>query len=129
MIIAWSIVLALVAGGVAAMMPRKFKAELSITPVVNNKSGTALGGIAALAGATLNTGYQLTPARMVELLKSRSVLSGVGHSRMPNGNEAVIDRLLGEKYTRNDEEEIANHLGKLLSVATNKETGTIGVSI
>lgn len=128
-IIAWSIVLALVAAGAAALMPRKFKAELSITPVVNNKSGTALGGIAALAGATLNTGYQLTPARMVELLKSRSVLAGVGHSRMPNANEAVIDRLLGEKYTRNDEEEIANHLGKLLNVATNKETGTIAVSI
>ena len=75
-IIVWSVTLALLAGLIAFLMPLKYKAELSLTPVVNNKSGTALGGFAALAGATLNTGYQLTPTRMVELLKSRTVLAG-----------------------------------------------------
>ncbi|HEX6575777.1 MAG TPA: Wzz/FepE/Etk N-terminal domain-containing protein, partial [Gemmatimonadaceae bacterium] len=68
MIIVGSIILALAAGGISALMPRKYKAELSLTPVMNNKSTTALGGFAALAGASLNTGYQLTPQRMVELL-------------------------------------------------------------
>jgi len=124
------IVISLAVGGFAAVMPRKYKAELSLTPVVNNKSATALGGFAAIAGATLNTGYQLTPARMVELLKSRVVLAGVGKSRIPsNPSETVIDHFLGEKYTGNDPEEIAKHLATVLSILTNKETGTITVSI
>ena len=129
-IILGSILIALAVGGLVALTPRKYKAELSLTPVVNNKSGTALGGIAALAGATLNTGYQLTPARMVELLKSRTVLAGVGMSRInANSDQTVIDRFLGEKYTRNDEEEVEKHLERLLQVYTNKETGTITVSV
>lgn len=116
-------------GAFAALKPRKFKAELSLTPVVSNKSTTALGGFAALAGATLNTGYQLTPSRMVELLKSRAVLAGVGKSTIPNGpRETVIDRFLGEKYTRNDPEEIAKQLTRSLNVVTSKETGTITLS-
>jgi uncharacterized protein involved in exopolysaccharide biosynthesis len=128
-IIAWSIAIALVTGGIAALMPRKYKAELSLTPVVNNKSGSALGGIAALAGATLSTGYQLTPARMVELLKSRTVLAGVGKSRASANGESVIDRFLGEHYDRNDDEEIQAHLAKVIDVGTNKETGTITVAV
>lgn len=129
-IIFWSLAIALLTGGIAALMPRKYKAELSLTPVVNSKSTTALGGFAALAGATLNAGYQLTPARMVELIRSRTVLAGVGRSRIrPGSNETVIDRLLGEKYTRNDEDEIEKQLEKLLSVSSNKETGTIAVSV
>ena len=129
-IILGSMLLAALTAGVVAMIPRKYRAELSLTPVVNNRSGTALGGFAALAGATLNTGYQLTPARMVELLKSRTVLAGVGRSRIGNDRpETVIDRFLGEKYTRNDEEEIQKHLQRILNVFTNKETGTITVAV
>lgn len=129
-IVVGAILIGLAVGGIAALTPRKYKAELSLTPVVNNKSSTALGGFAALAGATLNTGYQLTPARMVELLKSRTVLAGVGASRVnPNASETVIDRFLDEKYTRNDDEEIEKHLARVLTVITNKETGTITVSV
>ncbi len=129
-IILVTVFLALATGAVAAVMPRKYKAELSLTPVVNNKSASALGGFAALAGASLNTGYTLTPQRMVELLKSRTVLAGVGQSRVtPNSSETVIDRFLGEKYTRNDQEEIEKHLERLLNVVTNKETGTITVAV
>ena len=117
-------------GAFAALTPRRFKAELSLTPVVSTKSTTALGGIAALAGATLNSGYQLTPARMVELLKSRAVLAGVGKSVIPGSQkETVIDRFLGEKYTRNDPEEIAKQLTRSLGIVTNKETGTITLSV
>jgi uncharacterized protein involved in exopolysaccharide biosynthesis len=129
-IIVWSVALAVLVGVIALLMPLKYKAELSLTPVVNNKSSTALGGFAALAGATLNNGYQLTPTRMVELLKSRTVLAGVGMSRVtPSKPETVIDRLLGEKYTRNDEEEVEKKLERLLSVGSSKETGTISVSV
>ena len=131
-IILGSILLALAVGGLVALMPKKYKAELSLTPVVNSKSNGTLGGIAALAGATLNTGYQLTPARMVELLKSRTVLAGVGMSRIsPNRDERIIDRLLGRKYTPEDEEqqEVEKRLERRLTVKTNKETGTITVSI
>jgi uncharacterized protein involved in exopolysaccharide biosynthesis len=117
--------------GVAAFVPaRKYKAKLSLTPVVNNRSSSALGGIAALAGATLQQGYQLTPARMVELIQSRAVLAGVGMSSVkPGGSERIIDRVLGEKYDRNDAEEVAKHLETLLTTTTNKETGTIDVAI
>lgn len=129
-IILWSTAIALTTAGVFAALPKKYKAGLSLTPVVNNKSATALGGIAAIAGATLNTGYQLTPARMMELLTSRSVLAGVGMSPMtPGGQERVIDRLLGKRYGRNDEEEVERKVQKFLSVSANKETGTIAVSV
>ena len=125
-----SLFLAAATAASIALTPRKFKAELSLTPVMNNKSTTALGGFAALAGATLNTGYQLTPARMVELLKSRAVLAGVGKSRIGGDRgETVIDRLLGETYTRADEEEISRRLARLLAVSTNKETGTVIVAV
>jgi uncharacterized protein involved in exopolysaccharide biosynthesis len=123
-------VLTLGVGIVAFVLPRKYKAELSLTPVVNSRSSSALGGIAALAGATLQTGYQLTPARMVELIKSRAVLAGVGLSTIkPGGSDRIIDRVLDERYDRNDAEEVAKQLEKLLSTTTNKETGTIQVAI
>lgn len=124
------VLVSLATGGIAALMPRKFKAELALTPVTSTKSTTALGGIGALVGATLNTGYQLTPSRMVELLKERVVLAGVGRSPVPgHPSDKVIDRVLDEKYTRNDPEEIAKHMAKLLNVVTNKETGTITVAV
>lgn len=129
-IVVGSILVALATAAFVASTPRKHKAELSLTPVVSNKSTTALGGIAALAGASINTGYQLTPARMVELLQSRTVLAGVGKSQVtPATRETVIERFLGEKYTRNDEEEIEKHLERLLSVSTNKETGTVTLAV
>jgi uncharacterized protein involved in exopolysaccharide biosynthesis len=129
-IITGVIFVSLVTGAAAALVPRRYKAEVSLTPVISSKSTSALGGIAALAGATLNTGYQLTPARMVELLKSRYVLNGVGNSPVPgNPPQTVIDRIMEEKYTRNDPEEITKQLTKLLNIATNKETGTITVAI
>ena len=114
----------------AAAKPRKFKAELSLTPVVNNRSAQALGGIAALAGATLQTGYQLTPARLVELLRSRVVLAGVGFSRVGNSSrQRVIDRVLDKQYDLNDAEDVAKHLNELMSVEASKETGTIALAV
>jgi uncharacterized protein involved in exopolysaccharide biosynthesis len=125
-----SILIAGIVGGLAVFSPRKFRAEVALTPVVNSKSSTALGGFAALAGATLQTGYQLTPARMVELLKSRTVLSGVGMSRIrSDAAETIIDRIMGEKYTRNERHEVAKRLSRLLVVTANKETGTITVAV
>lgn len=113
----------------AATRPRKYKAEMSLIPVVNNRSAQALGGLAALAGATLQTGYQLTPARMVELLKSRGVLAGVGFSPIGSKGQRVIDRIMEEPYDRNDAEEVAKRLTKLMDVGSNKETGTIRLSV
>ena len=128
-IVAFVILTSLAVGAYAFLQPRKYKAELSVTPVVNNRASPALGGIAALAGATLQQGYQLTPARMVELIKSRRVLAGVGMSTVsPNGNTTIIERVLDEEYTRNDPEEVEKHIERLLTVVTNKETGTITVS-
>ncbi len=129
-IAAFVILTSLAIGIVAFMAPRKFKAELSVTPVLSSRSSPALGGIAALAGATLQQGYQLTPARMVELIRSRRVLAGVGMSTVVGSSGAtVIDRLLEEEYTRNDPEEVEKHLERLVTVGTNKETGTITISV
>ena len=55
-IIAGAILIGLAVGIFAMLQPRKYKAELTITPVVSNKSTSTLGGFAALAGASLNTG-------------------------------------------------------------------------
>jgi uncharacterized protein involved in exopolysaccharide biosynthesis len=122
------LIAALVALG-AALSPRKYKAELTLTPVTNSRSSSpALSGIAALAGATLQMGYQLTPARMVELLTSRAVLSGVGLSALRPG-ERVIDRALGNDKRITDAEQIAKYLRKLTAVGSNKETGTISVAV
>ncbi len=124
------IMLTLAVGVIAFVMPRKYEAALSLTPVVNSRSSSALGGIAALAGATLQTGYQLTPARMVELIESRAVLSGVGFSQIKSGGqERIIDGVLGKRYDGNDAQQVAKQLTKLLTTATNKETGTINVAI
>ncbi len=130
MILVGVILISLAVAVIAFAIPRKYKAELSVSPVVNSKSGSALGGIAALAGATLQNGYQLTPARMVELIRSRAVLSGVGYSRIkPDGSERIIDRVLDEHYTLNDAEDVGHHLEKLVTVTTNKETGTVVLAV
>jgi len=122
----------LISGAVAAataVMPRKFKAELTLTPVTNSRSSSpALSGIAALAGATLQMGYQLTPARMVELLTSRAVLSGVGFSQL-TADQRVIDRALGNGKRIQDAEQIARYLRKRVSVGSSKETGTISLAV
>ncbi len=124
------VLLTLAVGIIAFLTPRKYKAELSLTPVINSRSASALGGLAAFAGAALQTGYQLTPARMVELIRSRAVLAGVGLSpSKPGGRERIIDRVLGRTFDGNDAEDVAKHVGKLLTASTNKETGTIQVAI
>lgn len=124
------VALTLAVGVFAFAMPRKYKAELSLTPVVSSRSSSALGGIAALAGATLQTGYQLTPARMVELIRSRAVLGGVGLSTVkPGGGVKIIDVVLDKTFEGNDADDVANHLERLLTTTTNKETGTIDVAI
>jgi len=124
------LVISAAVGGLAMASARKYKAELSLTPVVNNRSAPALGGIAALAGATLNTGYQLTPARVVELLRSRAVLSGVGFSSIGSGpGQRVIDRVMGEPYELNDAEDVAKRITRLMTVGASKETGTITLAI
>src|SRR5205807_5349322 len=72
----------------------------------------------------------LTPARMVELIRSRAVLAGVGFSTIkPGGQERIIDRVLGKKYDQNDAEQVAKQLAKGLTTETNKETGTIDVAV
>lgn len=121
---------ALVVGLFAFTRPRKFKAELSVTPVLSSRASPALGGIAALAGAAIQTGYQLTPQRMVELIKSRRVLASVGMSPVsPGAQESVMERLIGAGYERNDPEEVKKRIERLLTVLINKETGTITVSV
>lgn len=117
-------------GGLTALTPRKYRAELSLTPVTSTRSAPALSGIAALAGATLNSGYQLTPARMVELLKSRAVVSGVGFSQVsPESPQRVVDRALGEPFEPKDAESVGKQIGKLMNVGANKETGTVTLGV
>jgi uncharacterized protein involved in exopolysaccharide biosynthesis len=129
-IILWSVLLALAVGGWAAIKPRKYKAELALTPVTSSRSPQALSGIAALAGATIQQGYQLTPARMVEFLKSRAVLAGVGMSHAASSaGQRVVDRALGERFKPNDAETIAKQISKLMAVTSNKETGTITLTV
>ena len=117
-------------GGWAALRPRRYKAEMALTPVTSTMNApSGLGGIGALVGATLQTGYQLTPARMVELLKSRAVLAAVGLSTVPGSRQRVVDRVLGNHYESDDAESVAKQIAKLMSVSANKETGTITISI
>ena len=124
------LLISLAVGIWASVKPRKYKAEMALTPVVNNRSTQALGGLAALAGATLQTGYQLTPGRMVELLKSRAVLAGVGFSQVGNSpRQRVIDRVMDEPYDLNDAEDVAKRIIKLMDVEASKETGTITLSV
>jgi uncharacterized protein involved in exopolysaccharide biosynthesis len=130
LIIGGAILIALLVGAWAAIKPRKFRAELAITPVTSTRSPQALGGLAALAGATIQMGYQLTPARMVEFLKMRSVLAGVGMSKpTPTSTDRVVDRVLGEHYDPTEADNIAKQIAKLMNVTANKETGTITLSI
>jgi uncharacterized protein involved in exopolysaccharide biosynthesis len=125
-----AILIAGIVGGWAALRPRKFKAEMWLTPVTSTRTPQALGGLAALAGATIQQGYSLTPARMVEFLKSRAVLAGVGLSRLrPNAPERVIDRAMGKHFEPDDAESVARQISKLMDVTSNKETGTITLTV
>jgi uncharacterized protein involved in exopolysaccharide biosynthesis len=129
-IVLWTILIALAVGAWAAIKPRKYKAEMSLTPVTSTRSPQALGGLAAIAGATLQQGYQLTPARMVEFIKSRAVLAGVGMSRVSSTSpQPVVDRVLGEEFKSKDAENVAKQISKLMEVMSNKETGTITLSV
>lgn len=125
-----SLLIAVAVGGWALSRPRKYKAEMSLSPVTSTRAPQALGGIAALAGAALQTGYQLTPARMVEFLRSRAVLAGVGMSKPEGGSqERVVDRVMGGKFEPRDAESVAKQINKLMTVGSNKETGTITLGV
>jgi uncharacterized protein involved in exopolysaccharide biosynthesis len=124
-----SILIAAAVGAWSASRPRKFKAEMWLTPVTSTRSPQALGGLAALAGATIQQGYSLTPSRMVEFLKSRAVLAGVGLSKIGGSSQRVIDRAMGERFEPDDAETVAKQISKLMEVSTNKETGTITLTI
>jgi capsule polysaccharide export protein KpsE/RkpR len=47
----------------------------------------------------------------------------------PDAPETIMDRLVGERYTRNDREEVAKRIFRLITVGANKETGTISVAV
>jgi len=128
-ILAGVMLVAAAVGTWAIITPRKFKAELVLTPVTSTRTPASLSGIAALAGATLQQGYQLTPQRMVELLRSRAVLAGVGLSTVQGSSQRLVDRVVGERYKSDDAENVARQLSKLMNVSANKETGTITLSI
>jgi uncharacterized protein involved in exopolysaccharide biosynthesis len=129
-ILAFVLLAVAIVAAVTIIVPRKYKAEMVLTPVTNSRSSPALSGIAAIAGATLQTGYQLTPARMVELLTSRAVLAGVGQSRLrPGSDTTVVDASVGEKGRFRDTEQIARYLRKRTAVGSNKETGTISIAV
>lgn len=128
-IIVGVILVSVAVGAWAAFKPRKYRAEMTLVPVVSNRTAPALGGLAALAGATMQMGYQLTPARMVELLKSRAVLAGVGFSTIGSKGQRIIDRIMEEPYTRNDAEEVAKQLAKRMTTNVNKETGSVYLAI
>lgn len=125
-----AVLVSVAVGGWSASRPRKFKAEMSLSPVTSSRTPPALGGIAALAGAALQTGYQLTPARMVEFLKSRAVLGGVGLSTATERSpERVVDRVFEGQFKPKDAESVAKQINQLMSVSSNKETGTISLAI
>jgi uncharacterized protein involved in exopolysaccharide biosynthesis len=128
-IIAGVILVCGIVGAWAALTPRKYKAEVTVTPVTSTKTAPALSGIAALAGAALQMGYQLTPARMVELLTSRAVLGGVGLSRLPNSSQRIVDRVVGQHYESDDAESVGKQIYKTMKVGSNRETGTITFSV
>jgi uncharacterized protein involved in exopolysaccharide biosynthesis len=67
---------------------------------------------------------------MIEFIKSRAVLGGVGMSRVSASSpERVVDRALGEPYKEVDAESIAKQIARMMEVTSNKETGTITLTI
>jgi hypothetical protein len=130
-ILAAGVLLACLIVGITTLMrPRLFKAELTLSPVGSSITPSALGGLAAsLAGAGM-TGFQLTPARFVELLLSRRVLAAVALSPVAGQSTTrVIDRLPGTPPAPGDLETLHRRVINLVNASINKETGTITVRV
>lgn len=82
-IILGSILLAALTAGAVAMMPRKYRAELSLTPVVNNKSGTALGGFAAMGRYSRRSDAKAHGKRVAQILERSSICKWKCNDRYP----------------------------------------------
>jgi uncharacterized protein involved in exopolysaccharide biosynthesis len=121
---------AAVAGFVIAQ-PRKHRAEVIVATVARQQTISALGGLAAtLTGANLQGGVQLTPARMVELMRSRRVLTTVGSMPAPSAPELRIgDVLAQERVSPANYDRIQRRMSEVVSVDLTKETGTITVRV
>jgi capsule polysaccharide export protein KpsE/RkpR len=109
----------------------KYRAEVVVTTVASQRSVSALGGLAAtLAGANLQGGVQLTPARMVELMRSRRVALAVGRTPIPwKSGSRVGDELAQEHVPPPDEDRIQRLLAQVAQTTFSKETGTISVQV
>jgi uncharacterized protein involved in exopolysaccharide biosynthesis len=127
-----SVGVALIAGLVVLLTPRKYRAEVALSPVTGvRQPPSSLGSLAAtLAGAALTGGFQLTPQRLVELIRSRSVATRVLLAPDPTGGPGrLAERLLDDSMPPERLETGIRVLENALETGINRETGTVTLRV
>jgi uncharacterized protein involved in exopolysaccharide biosynthesis len=113
---------------VTLLTPRRYRAEAALSPVAGARPATSsLGNLAAtLATAGLTGGFQLTPQRLVELIRSRTVASNVLLAPVVEGASARIgDRLLNRLLSPDRMETGIRVLENAIETDIARETGTV----
>jgi uncharacterized protein involved in exopolysaccharide biosynthesis len=132
----WRIIaaVAFLAGAVTAaavlLMPRKYRASMTLSTVYNPRMAMATGGLGALLNANTSMGLQATPPLIVLLASQYGVLDRVSRAPMArSGGETIGARL--RKLERRDvpQSEIPAELQKQFSSGIDKPTGVITFSV
>ena len=108
----------------------RYEARL-IVATVSSQPGLNLGGAAALlasagGAAPAQSGLQVSPLLIADLMQSRRVLLAVGLSSLPGSSARIVD-LVAEKAVRADK--IVEEMDDVISARVAKETGLVSLGV
>lgn len=121
------VVCAITAAALIVRRPR-YDAEVVMATVSSSKGLGNLGGAAALLAGGLGSqgGFQVTPALVAELLKSRRVLTIVGQSFAADGRTRIADQIAEKPVPLVRIPEVMN---KVVRTSVDRETGLVSLDV
>ncbi len=126
-----AIVAASIAIAIILIRGPRYEARL-IVATVSSQPGLNLGGAAALlasaggGAAPTQSGLQVSPLLIADLMQSRRVLLAVGLSKLPGRTERIVD-LVAEKQVREDK--IVEEMDDVIAARVAKETGLVSLGV
>lgn len=108
----------------------RYEARL-IVATVSSQPGFNLGGAAALlasagGAAPTQSGLQVSPLLIADLMQSRRVLLAVGLSAPPGRTDHIVD-VIAEKSVRSDK--VVEEMDAVISARVAKETGLVSLGV
>ena len=116
--------------GIVMIRGPRYEARL-IVATVSSQPGLTLGGAAALlasagGAAPSQSGLQVSPLLIVDLMQSRRVLLAVGLSKAPGRQDRVVD-IVAEKPV--PDHKIVEEMNDVISARVAKETGLVSLAV